>query len=107
MRKRFSNVEWRQTTKYLPAKSDYYDPRHQARFNTGRVKDNLGFVSTFELRQAVEDYAQWLRETTTYFANQWEPYLVGLNLFPLRQIFLGTMGISKSTYGFRYAISRQ
>ena len=65
--KRFSNFDWRHTTNGLPATIDYYDLRDRASLNTGRVKDDLGFVSAFELPKAVEDYAQWLEASPTYF----------------------------------------
>jgi len=70
LEKRFSNFDWRHTTKDLPATIDYYDQRHRASLHTGRAKDDLGFVSAFELPRAVEDYAQWLEANASYFLNE-------------------------------------
>jgi UDP-glucose 4-epimerase len=64
---KFLSFNWQHTNNKSPATIDYYDLRHRASLNTDRVKEDLGFVSAFELPLAVENYAHWLEANMTYF----------------------------------------
>lgn len=66
--KRFPSFSWSHQQDDRAATIDYYDMRDRASLDAKRIKQDLGFNTSYQLPHVMDDYAEWLLANTDYFS---------------------------------------